>query len=31
MDLVTIQKFIKRQKVSFICSVDENGCPSILL
>lgn len=29
MDLNTIQKFIKRQKVSFICSVDDNGCPNV--
>lgn len=29
MDLMKIQKFIKRQKVSFICSVDENGCPNV--
>lgn len=29
MDLNRIQKFIKRQKVSFICSVDENGFPNV--
>ncbi len=29
MDLNRIQKFIKKQKVSFICSVDENGCPNV--
>ena len=29
MDLIKIQKFIKKQKVSFICSVDENGCPNV--
>ncbi len=29
MDLNTIQKFIKKQKVSFICSVDENGYPNV--
>ena len=29
MDLNTIQKFIKKQKVSFVCSVDENGCPNV--
>ncbi len=29
MDLKRIEKFIKRQKVSFICSVDESGCPNV--
>lgn len=29
MDLNIIEKFIKKQKVSFICSVDENGYPNI--
>ena len=29
MDLIKIQKFNKKQKVSFICSVDENGFPNI--
>ena len=29
MDLIKIQKFIKKQKVSFICSIDENGFPNI--
>ena len=29
MDLNTIQKFINKQKVSFICSVDENGCLNV--
>jgi general stress protein 26 len=29
MNLNRIQKFIKKQKVSFICSVDENGCPNV--
>jgi general stress protein 26 len=29
VDLNRIQKFIKKQKVSFICSVDENGCPNV--
>ena len=29
MDLIKIQKFIKKQKVSFICSVDENGFPNV--
>ncbi len=24
-----IEKFIKKQKVSFICSVDENGYPNM--
>lgn len=29
MDLMKIQKFIKKQKVSFVCSVDENGFPNV--
>lgn len=29
MDLRRIEKFIRKQKVSFICSVDENGCPNV--
>ena len=29
MDLSRIEKFIRKQKVSFICSVDENGCPNV--
>lgn len=29
MELNKIRKFINRQKVSFICSVDENGCPNV--
>ncbi len=29
MDFNTIQKFIRNQKVSFICSVDENGYPNV--
>lgn len=29
MELKTIEKFIRKQKVSFICSVDENGCPNV--
>lgn len=29
MDLNKIQKFIKKQRVCFICSVDENGCPNV--
>ena len=29
MDLNTIEKFIRKQKVSFICSVDINGCPNV--
>lgn len=29
MNLSKIQKFIKSRKVSFICSVDENGCPNV--
>ena len=29
MDLSTIEKFIRKQKVSFICSVDINGCPNV--
>ncbi|MCM1430775.1 MAG: pyridoxamine 5'-phosphate oxidase family protein [Muribaculaceae bacterium] len=29
MDILKIEKFIAKQKVSFICSVDENGYPNI--
>lgn len=29
MDMSRIEKFIEKQKVSFICSVDENGYPNI--
>lgn len=29
MDLSRIEKFIRKQKVSFICSVDENGFPNV--
>lgn len=29
MDLSRIEKFIRKQKVSFICSVDANGCPNV--
>lgn len=29
MDLGKIENFIKKQKVSFICSVDENGYPNM--
>ena len=29
MDLSTIEKFIRKQKVSFICSVDINGYPNV--
>lgn len=29
MDSSTIGKFIRKQKVSFICSVDINGCPNV--
>lgn len=29
MDLSRIEKFIKKQKISFICSVDENSCPNV--
>lgn len=29
MDLSRIGNFIKKQKVSFICSVDENGYPNM--
>lgn len=29
MDLSRIETFIKKQKVSFICSVDENGYPNM--
>lgn len=29
MDLSRIEKFIRKQKVSFICSVDAKGCPNV--
>lgn len=29
MDLSRIEKFIRKQKVSFICSVDNNGYPNV--
>ena len=29
MDKEQVLKFIKKQRVSFICSVDENGCPNV--
>ena len=29
MDKTKIAKFIKKQKVAFICSVDENGFPNV--
>lgn len=29
MDLEKVLKFIKKQRVSFICSVDEYGCPNV--
>lgn len=29
MDLSRIEKFIRKQKVSFICSVDESGYPNV--
>ena len=29
MDKEKIQKFIKKQKVSFVCSVDQNGTPNV--
>lgn len=29
MELKTIEKFIRKQNVSFICSVDKNGCPNV--
>lgn len=29
MDIDKVLKFIKKQRVSFICSVDENGCPNV--
>ncbi|MCM1283413.1 MAG: pyridoxamine 5'-phosphate oxidase family protein, partial [Roseburia sp.] len=29
MDILKIEKFIAKQKVSFICSIDENGYPNI--
>ena len=29
MDLNKVLKFIKKQKVSFVCSVDKNGYPNV--
>ena len=29
MNLNKIEKFIDKQKVSFICSVDDNNCPNV--
>ena len=29
MDISEIEKFIKKQKVAFICSVDEDGFPNV--
>ena len=29
MDIERVQKFIRKQKVSFICSVDEGGVPNV--
>ena len=29
MDLAKIEKFIDKQKVSFVCSVDDNGFPNV--
>lgn len=29
MDLRVIEKFVNRQKVSFICSIDKNGFPNV--
>ncbi len=29
MDLRVIEKFVNRQKVSFICSIDANGFPNV--
>ena len=29
MDLRVIEKFVNRQKVRFICSIDENGFPNV--
>ena len=29
MDLEKIEKFIDKQKVSFVCSVDSEGCPNV--
>ena len=29
MDLKKIEKFIDKQKVSFICSIDDENCPNI--
>ena len=29
MEFKKIEQFIRKQNVSFICSVDENGCPNV--
>ena len=29
MDLKAVERFISRQNVSFICSVDDEGCPNV--
>lgn len=29
VDIEKVQKFIRKQKVSFICSIDENGAPNV--
>lgn len=29
VDIEKVQKFIRKQTVSFICSVDENGVPNV--
>ena len=29
MDLKKIENFIDKQKVSFICSIDDENCPNI--
>ena len=29
MDLKTVERFISRQNVSFVCSVDSEGCPNV--
>ena len=29
MDLASIEKFISRQKVSFVCSIDDGGFPNV--
>ena len=29
MDLKAVERFISRQKVSFVCSMDEEGCPNV--